>query len=104
MSRTLPASITAVSPSLRRSTSVSSRTWRTGTPDARISAIWRFRDLCDAAGVAPAFAGVGQGMLRAYEAAGMASVTLPDGRAMALSGDQDPQKVLRLLAAGGAGD
>ena len=55
-------------------------------------------------GVAPAFAGVGHGMQRAYEAAGMASVTLPDGRAMALSGDQDPQKVLRLLAAGGAGD
>ena len=75
-----------------------------GAPDARISAIWRFRDLCDAAGVAPAFAGVGHGMQRAYEAAGMASVTLPDGRAMALSGDQDPQKVLRLLAAGGAGD
>ncbi|MCR0984764.1 phosphatidylglycerol lysyltransferase domain-containing protein [Roseomonas populi] len=75
-----------------------------GTPEARTNAIWRFRDLCDAAGVAPAFAGVGQGMLRAYEQAGMAPVTMPDGRVMVISGEQDPKKVLRLLAEGGAGD
>ena len=72
-----------------------------GTPEARMAAIWRFRDLCDAAGVAPAFAGVGPGMLRAYEQAGMAAVTLPDGMVMALAGDQDPKRVLRLLTAGG---
>ncbi|MFC7738347.1 phosphatidylglycerol lysyltransferase domain-containing protein [Roseomonas sp. GCM10028921] len=75
-----------------------------GLPEARINAIWRFRDLCDAAGVAPAFAGVKQEMLRAYEQAGMASVRLPNGVLMALSGEQDPQKVLRLLSAGAAGD
>jgi phosphatidylglycerol lysyltransferase len=75
-----------------------------GAAESRINAIWRFRDLCDAAGVAPAFAGVGPGMLRAYELAGMASVTLPDGQVMALSGEQDPKNVLRLLAAGAAGD
>ncbi|HEY8612098.1 MAG TPA: phosphatidylglycerol lysyltransferase domain-containing protein [Roseomonas sp.] len=75
-----------------------------GAPEARINAIWRFRDLCDAAGVAPAFAGVGQGMLRAYEQAGMASVTMPNGLVMALSGDQDPKNVLRLLSTGAAGD
>jgi len=75
-----------------------------GAAEARMNAIWRFRDLCDAAGVAPAFAGVGQDMLRAYEQAGMAAVTMPDGRVMALSGDQDPKRVLRLLADGAAGD
>jgi len=75
-----------------------------GSPEARINAIWRFRDLCDSAGVAPAFAGVGPAMRRAYEQAGMASVTLPNGLVMALSGDQDPKKVLRLLSTGAAGD
>ncbi|WP_424139231.1 phosphatidylglycerol lysyltransferase domain-containing protein [Roseomonas chloroacetimidivorans] len=75
-----------------------------GAPDARVNAIWRFRDLCDAAGVAPAFAGVGSEMLRAYEQAGMASVSMPDGTVMALAGDQDPKRVLRLLAEGAAGD
>ncbi|WP_458093848.1 phosphatidylglycerol lysyltransferase domain-containing protein [Roseomonas sp. WA12] len=75
-----------------------------GTAEARINAIWRFRDLCEAAGVAPAFAGVGQEMLRAYEQAGMASVTLPGGVVIALAGDQDPKKVLRLLSTGAAGD
>jgi DNA-binding NarL/FixJ family response regulator len=34
----------------------------------------------------------------------MASVTLPDGQVMALSGEQDPKNVLRLLAAGAARD
>jgi hypothetical protein len=43
-------------------------------------------------------------MLRAYEQAGMASVTLPGGLVMALAGDQDPKKVLRLLSTGAAGD
>jgi phosphatidylglycerol lysyltransferase len=75
-----------------------------GTPEARINAIWRFRDLCDSAGVAPAFAGVGRHMLRAYEQAGMATVTMPNGMVMALAGDQDPKAVLRLLATGAAGD
>ncbi|MFH5925979.1 phosphatidylglycerol lysyltransferase domain-containing protein [Roseomonas xinghualingensis] len=75
-----------------------------GAAEARINVIWRFRDLCDAAGVAPAFAGVGRGMLQAYEQAGMAAVSMPDGMIMALSGDQDPQAVLRLLAAGAAAD
>ncbi|MBP0446640.1 lysylphosphatidylglycerol synthetase family protein [Roseomonas sp. SSH11] len=75
-----------------------------GSPEARINAIWRFRDLCDVAGVAPAFTHVGQHMLRAYEQAGMAAVTMPNGTVMALSGDRDPQAVLRLLASGAAGD
>ena len=69
-----------------------------GPPDARVNAIWRFRDLCDAAGVAPAFVGVAPTMLRAYEDAGMAAVRMEGGRLLALSADRDPQKVLRLLA------
>ena len=71
-----------------------------GPPDARVNAIWRFRDLCDAAAVAPAFAGVAPTMLRAYEDAGMAAVRMEDGRLLALSAERDPQKVLRLLAPG----
>jgi phosphatidylglycerol lysyltransferase len=69
-----------------------------GAPDARISAIWRFRDLCDAAGVAPAFADVSRAMLPAYEDAGMVAITMPDGKLLALSAERDPQRVLRLLA------
>ena len=72
-----------------------------GPPDARVNAIWRFRDLCDAAAVAPAFAGVAPTMLRAYEDAGMAAVRMEDGRLLALSAERDPQKVLRLLAGRG---
>ncbi|WP_376095458.1 phosphatidylglycerol lysyltransferase domain-containing protein [Roseomonas sp. CCTCC AB2023176] len=69
-----------------------------GPPDARVNAIWRFRDLCDAAGVAPAFAGIAPTMLRAYEDAGMAAVRMEDGRLLALSAERDPQRVLRLLS------
>ncbi|WP_426959283.1 phosphatidylglycerol lysyltransferase domain-containing protein [Muricoccus radiodurans] len=68
-----------------------------GPPEARVAAIWAFRDLCDAAGVAPAFAGVQPAMLPAYEDAGLAAVTMEDGRILAISADRDPQRVLRLL-------
>ncbi|UFN47636.1 lysylphosphatidylglycerol synthase domain-containing protein [Roseomonas sp. OT10] len=69
-----------------------------GEPQARISAIWRFRDLCEAAGVEPAFVGIGRGMQRAYEDAGLTAVPLPDGRTMACRAEGSPQRIIELVA------
>ena len=73
-----------------------------GPPDAKMSAIWRFRDLCDAHGVAPVFLGVQPEMLPAYDMAGMVPATMEDGRVVAISGEQDPKTVLTVLADGTA--
>jgi phosphatidylglycerol lysyltransferase len=42
----------------------------------RVSAIWRFRDICDQAGVDPAFWHVGPGLLRVYADIGLTSFPL----------------------------
>ncbi|PZR17868.1 MAG: lysylphosphatidylglycerol synthetase family protein [Azospirillum brasilense] len=67
-----------------------------GEEKARIAAVWRFRDLCDAAGVEPAFADIGAGMKRTYEDAGLTIVPLPDGRSIACIADRDPERVIAL--------
>jgi len=47
-------------------------------PEAdRVSAIWRFRDLCGRAGVDPAFLRVGSGLLRVYGDIGLTAFRLP---------------------------
>jgi phosphatidylglycerol lysyltransferase len=47
-------------------------------PEAdRVSAIWRFRDLCGRAGVDPAFMRVGSGLLRVYGDIGLTAFRLP---------------------------
>ncbi|MFT8243612.1 phosphatidylglycerol lysyltransferase domain-containing protein [Roseomonas sp. BN140053] len=68
-----------------------------GEPQARVSTIWRFRDLCDAAGVEPAFADIGRGMQRTYEDAGLTAIPLPSGRTIACRAERDPQRVIALL-------
>ena len=67
-----------------------------GEEKARVAAVWRFRDLCDAAGVEPAFADIGPGMQRTYEDAGLTVVPMPDGRSIACIADRDPERVIAL--------
>jgi len=63
-----------------------------------VSAIWRFRDLCERQGVRPAFAGVGREYLRVYADIGLQS--LPDDAAPGLfvvcDAERDVGKVLKL--------
>ena len=68
-----------------------------GEPAARIAAVWHFRDLCEQAGVEPAFADIGRGMQRVYEDAGLTPVTLPDGRTVVARAEGDPQRVIAIL-------
>ena len=70
-----------------------------GEPQARIAAIWRFRDLCDAAGVDAAFADIGRGMQRAYEDAGLTAVPLPSGRTLACRAEHNPETTIALAEA-----
>ncbi len=67
-----------------------------------VSAIWRFRDLCERNGARPAFRGVGERFLRVYADIGLQAVPDParPGRWLAC----DPARDLRrLTAAAGAG-
>ncbi len=68
----------------------------------RISAVWRFRDMCERAGVDPAFWRVGPGLLRIYADIGLTAV--PVGRAadgtplyLALRAERDLDRLRELL-------
>ena len=66
-----------------------------------ISAIWRFRDLCERAGVDPAFWRVGPELLRVYGDIGLTAVSLGEGpRYLALRAERDLAKLRELLPAG----
>ncbi|WP_043359872.1 lysylphosphatidylglycerol synthase domain-containing protein [Belnapia sp. F-4-1] len=63
-----------------------------------ISAIWRFRDLCERAGVDPAFWRVGPDFLRVYGDIGLVAVSLGEGpRYLALRAERDLAKLRELL-------
>lgn len=68
----------------------------------RVSAIWRFRDLCGRAGVDPAFWRVGSGLLRIYGDIGLTGFRLPpdpDGvpRYLVCRAERDLEKLLKLV-------
>lgn len=64
-----------------------------------ISAIWRFRDLCERAGVDPAFCRVGPGLLRVYGDIGLIAVPMAEpGRHLALRAEKDMARLRELLA------
>lgn len=69
----------------------------------RISAIWRFRDLCERAGVDPAFWRVGPDLLRVYADIGLTAVPIGIDSAggtplfLALRAERDLEKLRELL-------
>jgi phosphatidylglycerol lysyltransferase len=71
-----------------------------GEEQARITAVWRFRDICERNGVSHAFWRVGPAMLRAYEDSGLAAVALPDGSYLAASSEGDPRALLEQMERG----
>ncbi|WP_149540467.1 lysylphosphatidylglycerol synthase domain-containing protein [Siccirubricoccus phaeus] len=64
-----------------------------------ISAIWRFRDLCERAGVDPAFWRIGDGLLRVYGDIGLTTVRLAEQPPLylALKAERDLATLLPLL-------
>jgi len=64
----------------------------------RISAIWRFRDACERAGVRPAFWDVGPEWLRIYADIGLTAVPMPDrpGRFIACRAEQDLDRLIAM--------
>jgi phosphatidylglycerol lysyltransferase len=73
-----------------------------GEEKDRISAVWRFRDLCERAGVDPAFWRVGPGLLRVYGDIGLTAFPLdaPDAvgpRYLACRAERDLARLLPLL-------
>ncbi len=58
----------------------------------RVSAIWRFRDICEREGVDPAFWGIGDGLLRVYGDIGL--IAFPLGAA----GPEEPPRYLACRA------
>ncbi|WP_407927555.1 phosphatidylglycerol lysyltransferase domain-containing protein [Belnapia mucosa] len=63
-----------------------------------ISAIWRFRDLCERAGVDPAFWRVGPDLLRVYGDIGLTAVSLGEGPLyLALRAERDLATLRELL-------
>jgi phosphatidylglycerol lysyltransferase len=70
-----------------------------GEEAACISALWRFRDICERNGVRHAFWRVGPGLLRPYEDSGLAAVPLGDGRFLASSPESDPRWLLEQMRA-----
>ncbi|MFM7304969.1 MAG: phosphatidylglycerol lysyltransferase domain-containing protein, partial [Alphaproteobacteria bacterium] len=73
----------------------------------RVSAIWRFRDLCEAAQVDPAFWRVGPELLRIYSDIGLTALPLePDGAApryLVCRAERDLDSLRPLLPHGGEG-
>jgi phosphatidylglycerol lysyltransferase len=73
----------------------------------RVSAIWRFRDLCEAAQVVPAFWRVGPELLRIYSDIGLTALPLdPDGAApryLVCRAERDLESLRPLLPRGGEG-
>jgi phosphatidylglycerol lysyltransferase len=61
-----------------------------------VSAIWRFRDLCERNGARPAFRGVGEAFLRVYADIGLQAVPDParPGRFLACDAERDLRKLL----------
>jgi phosphatidylglycerol lysyltransferase len=70
-----------------------------GEEQARITALWRFRDICERNGVMHAFWGVGPGMLRAYEDSGLASIPLDEGGFLVCRAESSPQDLLSRVRA-----
>ncbi len=70
-----------------------------GEREDAISAIWRFRDLCERHGVAAAFMRVGDEYRRVYADIGLTAVALGDGRFLALRAERDLPKLDSLLPA-----
>jgi phosphatidylglycerol lysyltransferase len=68
-----------------------------GGEQARIAAVWRFRDICERNGVSHAFWDIGPAMLRAYEDSGLAAVRLPDGRQLAADAERSPAALAQQL-------
>lgn len=71
-----------------------------GDEQARITALWRFRDICERNGVSHAFWRVGPDMLRAYEDSGLAAVALPGGWYLAANAEGDPRGLLEQMGQG----
>jgi phosphatidylglycerol lysyltransferase len=63
----------------------------------RISAIWRFRDICERARVDPAFWRVGEGLLRVYADIGLTAFPLEGGGWLACRAERDLEALLPLL-------
>ena len=73
-----------------------------GEPKDAISAIWRFRDLCDRAGVEAAFWGIGPRYQRVYTDIGLQPMLLeghgpPPGISLALRAERAPETLLPLV-------
>ena len=69
-----------------------------GEPADLVSAIWRFRDACERAGVRPAFWDVGPDWLRIYADIGLTAVPMPGhpGRFIACRAELDLDRLLAL--------
>ena len=63
----------------------------------RVSAIWRFRDICERARVDPAFWRVGEGLLRVYADIGLTAFPLEGGGWLACRAERDLEALLPLL-------
>jgi phosphatidylglycerol lysyltransferase len=80
-----------------------------GAEGDRVSAIWRFRDMCDRAGVDPAFWRVGTGLIRVYGDIGLTAFPVgprADGQApryLVCRAERDLQTLLPLLPLGEPG-
>jgi phosphatidylglycerol lysyltransferase len=73
-----------------------------GDPRDCISAIWRFRDICDRAGVQPAFWGVGPALQRVYADIGLTAFPIAPGRGgerryLACRAERDLETLMALL-------
>lgn len=78
-----------------------------GDPRDCISAIWRFRDICERAGADPAFLHVGPALLRVYADIGLTAFPLgapglgQPQRYLACRAERDLEKLMALLPAAG---
>jgi phosphatidylglycerol lysyltransferase len=74
----------------------------------RVSAIWRFRDICERARVDPAFWSVGPALLRVYADIGLTAFPLADAngqpRYLACRAERDLEALLPLLPEAAHGD
>ncbi|WP_237180346.1 lysylphosphatidylglycerol synthase domain-containing protein [Roseomonas haemaphysalidis] len=65
-----------------------------GGEQARIAALWRFRDICERNGVTHAFWRVGPALLRAYEDSGLAAIPLDEGGYLVCRAESNPKDLL----------